>query len=138
MALVEMTDALKVGYFAIDEQHKELFDIINELHEAIEAKRKKGDIDMGFTFLGNYVKAHFSLEESLMIKKSYPAIEEHKSLHVYFLETLDKIKNSFNEHDDDHIWDDLKELEGLLKDWFVNHIMTIDKKLGKFVSNKVA
>ena len=27
MALVEMTDALKVGYFAIDEQHKELFDI---------------------------------------------------------------------------------------------------------------
>lgn len=138
MALVEMTDALKVGYFAIDEQHKELFDIINELHEAIKLKRKKGDIDMGFTYLGNYVKAHFNLEESLMIKKSYPNIEEHKMQHVYFLQTFESIKNSFNEHDEETIWSSLKELENLLRDWFVNHIMTIDKKLGKFVSNKVA
>ena len=138
MALVEMTDALKVGYFAIDEQHKELFDIINELHEAIKEKRKKGDIDMGFTFLDNYIRAHFSLEESLMIKKSYPSIEEHKSQHVYFLDTFNKIKESFNANAEENIWGGLGELEDLLRDWFINHIMTIDKKLGEFVSSKVA
>lgn len=138
MALVEMTEALKVGYFAIDEQHKEIFEIINELHEGVILKRKKGDIDMAFTFLDSYVKAHFAMEESLMSKRYYPAYDEHKEKHAYFLTTLDKIKKSFNEHDGDEMWSDLKELELLLKDWFIDHIVNVDKKVGDFLSSKVA
>lgn len=138
MALVEMTDALKVGYFAIDEQHKEIFEIINELHEGIILKRKKGDIDMAFTFLDSYVKSHFAMEEGLMNKRSYPAYDDHKEKHTYFLTTLDRIKISFNEHDGDKMWADLKELELLLKDWFIDHILNVDKKLGDFLSTKVA
>lgn len=138
MAFVEMTEDMMVGYFTIDEQHKELFARINELHEAIESKRNANEIDMVFTFLESYVVAHFGMEQSLMEKRDYAEKDAHLAKHSHFIEEFSKIRNSFNSHtDSEEAWSDAKAMENLLKDWLIHHIKTVDKKLGEFLGAAV-
>jgi len=138
MALVEMTKDLETGHFSIDEQHKELFDRINALHDAVEGEKDVSQIETVFDFLENYVIAHFSMEEKLMIKESYPDYEKHKDKHVYFIKEFMEIRDSFtrNKKDNDY-WEDVKLMESLLKDWLLNHIKTVDKELGIFLTGNV-
>ncbi len=138
MAFVEMTEDMMVGYFTIDEQHKELFARINELHEAIESKRNANEIDMVFTFLESYVVAHFGMEQSLMEKRDYPERDSHLAKHTHFIDEFSKIRSSFNSHaGSEEAWSDAKAMESLLKDWLINHIKTVDKKLGDFLGAAV-
>jgi len=142
MPFFEMTEDLMTGNFMIDEQHKELIDRINDLHEAIESRRRVGEIDMVFKFLESYVLAHFGAEEKIMDKRDYPEKEEHKAKHAHFIKEFKKIENSFKLHmesgdgsTDDKSWEDARQMESLLKDWLINHIKTIDTKLGAFLAS---
>lgn len=134
MALVEMTEDLLVGYFTIDEQHRELFARINELHEAITSKRNANEVNMVFSFLESYVIAHFGMEKTMMEKRDYPEKDSHLAKHTHFINEFSKIRDSFNSHSgSEEAWSDATEMEMLLKDWLVNHIKTVDKKLGDFL-----
>lgn len=133
-----MTEDMMVGYFMIDEQHKELFSRINELHEAVKSKRNSNEINMVFAFLESYVLAHFGMEETIMKKKDYPEVDSHLAKHTHFIAEFNKIRNSFNSNSgNEDLWTDAKAMESLLKDWLINHIKTVDKKLGAFLGAPV-
>jgi hemerythrin len=75
MVLAVWKDSYATGYHKIDNQHKELFGMINELHKSILAGKDK-DIHLDIlNQLSRYIVNHFSLEESIMLIMNYPSYD---------------------------------------------------------------
>ena len=132
MALITWTDALSVNIKEINEQHKKLISMINELHSAMGSG--KGKDAMG-TILGNlveYTKTHFAYEEGLMQKHNYPGYLNHKSLHDALTKKAVDLHTSFKEGKTLVT----VEVMNFLKDWLSNHIQDTDKKYGPYLNGK--
>src|SRR5208283_4127594 len=81
MALMEWSDNLSVKVTQIDEQHKKLVGMLNDLHDAM--KQGKGGEATGKILDGliQYVATHFANEEKLMKDTAYPEYLKHKKEH---------------------------------------------------------
>ncbi len=78
---IEWSDALSVGVQEIDDQHKGLAAMVNEMSEGIKGGWGKEARDEVLTRLVEYTKVHFATEESLMSISNYPGISTHKKQH---------------------------------------------------------
>ncbi len=121
--LVEWNDKLSVGIEEIDEQHKVLVKLLNNLYAAIVQKQDADMIDKIIAELVQYTVIHFAVEESLMRIFDYPQYEEHKkhhkSLSSQVLDIQQKVKNREATVSMD--------LLNFLRSWLTNHIMIEDK-----------
>ncbi|WP_299439567.1 bacteriohemerythrin [uncultured Rhodospira sp.] len=134
MALLEWSDDLSVGYGPIDEQHKKLIDLFNDLDAAIGSGQAVDVIGGFLEELIDYTAWHFRSEERLMEAHGYPDALAHKVQHVDLTEQAEDLQQRFL--DGDH---DLADtLVPFLKDWLTNHIMQVDKQLGAFLAAKAA
>jgi hemerythrin len=132
MALFIWKDEYSVGIDSIDNQHKVLVSIINNLHSAMLSAKANTILDKILKELIDYTKTHFDNEENLFAEYGYPESGEHRRIHKQF---TDKIFD---------LYDDFKngkkmlsiELLNFLKDWLINHINGTDKKYSKFLTDK--
>ncbi len=132
MAFVRWEDTYSVDIAMIDDQHKRLFELLEQFHEAIRHKQTKlaiSDILKGMT---NYTVYHFSSEETLMTRHNYPAYLQHKNAHSMF---IDKVSNFRERFESGQLLIPL-EIANFLKDWLSNHILFTDKHLGHFISQQ--
>lgn len=119
--LVHWSDDLKTGIQQIDEQHQTLARITNKLHQAIKQKQDQAYIDELMGQLANYIRIHFSVEESLMRSLNYPDYEAHKQSHKALLDQCLEIKSNVQCGKTT-----LLELLEFLGPWFAKHIQTAD------------
>ncbi len=122
------------GNESIDSQHKELISIMNNLIENIKIKGLKNVTDKTIMELSNYTFYHFSAEEDLMEKIKYPELEEHKGRHKDLIDKLSKITNRIYEANADPAVD--FDLQLLLKDWLITHILDEDLKIKLFIDSE--
>ncbi|GAB4225098.1 MAG: hypothetical protein Kow0032_00100 [Methyloligellaceae bacterium] len=127
-ALIEWRKEYETGVAEVDHEHRELVDLINELHAEIgaDAPREKISAFLGEVFAK--ISAHFALEETVMRKHDYDEYADHKADHEKLLDDLRDIMDAFEAGTDT----DYKEALGLaVRDWFVNHFKTKDARLHK-------
>lgn len=129
MAMI-WSDNFSVGVSSIDEQHKELFRRTNRLLEACQEGRGKEVVKETIDFLGKYVNSHFSHEEGLMQKYGYPEYASHKALHEGFAQSFKKLQEQAQENIGLSL---VTQVNKVVVDWWVHHILNIDKKLGQFL-----
>ncbi len=132
IVLMKWNEAFSVNIQVIDDHHKNLVKLINQVYRGktlnlgVEAIRKTLDE------LVDYTKFHFDYEEDLFGSNGYPATNEHKEKHkILISQVMDfhhKFKMGEAEVDD--------ELLRFLKDWLTRHIMGTDKKYSAFLNNK--
>lgn len=135
--LVEWSEQLSVGIEEIDEQHKVLTRLINNLYEAIIKKTDLHTVDNILTELVEYTVVHFAVEESLMRIFDYPQYEEHKKHHQELASQVMDIREKVKARKTAVSM----ELLNFLRSWLTNHIMIEDKHyspyfLGKGVKSK--
>jgi|YNPBryulayer2012_1023412.scaffolds.fasta_scaffold00908_4 hemerythrin len=131
MAMI-WSDNFSVGVSSIDEQHKELFHRTNRLLEACQEGRGKEVVKETIDFLGEYVSSHFSHEEGLMQKYRYPEYASHKALHEGFIRSFKKLQEQAQENIGLSL---VTQVNKIVVDWWVHHILNIDRKLGQFLIN---
>lgn len=132
--IIEWTDELNVGIQEIDEQHKVLVNLINELYGAMikgGTKETNGEI---LNRLVDYTKTHFIVEESLMRILGYEDYDAHKKRHDDFVGQLGELKRTYDQGQA-HI---SMELMNFLKDWLSGHIMKTDKEYAPYFLKKGA
>jgi len=123
-------DAYSVGFEPIDNQHKELVKIINELFNSC----KKGAAAADKVFLhaikeaANYAVNHFSDEDKYMVKVGFPKLAEHRKQHDDFVATVLKSINEFEAGKTAPI-----DLAHFLKNWLLNHIAISDKQYAPYL-----
>jgi len=124
MALFEWKDSFSVGIDSIDEDHKGLINIINELFDAVSHGVAKERISSNLVKLLDYTKTHFRREEILFEKTNYPLLEEHKQQHDAFIIKINNLQKDFDKGNQTISVELLK----FLTDWLVNHILSSDRK----------
>lgn len=123
------TDQYLTGIELIDEEHKELFRIIGEVHDVIADEFMADKYDEIVRLLADlrlYTKSHFKDEEDYMTSVHYDGLEAQKVAHELFSNRLDAL--DLNDIDT-HQQETLQELLAFLTEWLVNHILQMDKRI---------
>jgi len=134
---VEWSDKYSVGIPLIDEQHKSLLDMINELFVHCKEGEEKANEAFTKTMkkLVDYVKFHFGAEEELLLKYKFPekAYKEHKNEHEQFvikvLQVVDDFQNGKKFVPNETV--------RFLRDWILSHVAIVDKGYSKFLMQKM-
>jgi hemerythrin len=128
MALIAWSDKYSMNIKEIDDQHKKLVGMINELHDAMkQAKSKEVSLDI-INKLADYTKYHFSTEEKYMKQFGYPDYAAHKKEHEKFIDQVMSFKIEYEAGKAGLSFD----LLDFLKKWLVTHIQSSDKKYSPF------
>jgi len=134
MEIIKWVDTYSVGVEEIDNQHKKLIGILNELYTAMSVGKGRDMLDKILSELTEYTVNHFYTEEKKMIVHAYPGYRQHKDEHNNFVGKINDFKNQYAKGNTRITI----ELVNFLKDWLVNHITTIDKQLGDYLLEKEA
>ena len=81
MTLISWSDKFSIGVGMIDEQHKNLFRLVNDMHDYINSGSAKDKISSALDALINYTEYHFKEEEDYMFNVEYTRFEQHKIAH---------------------------------------------------------
>jgi hemerythrin len=125
MQLLHWKDEYSVGIEAVDYEHKQLIDLINRLHEELDASDSKRTVPAFFGDLLKGISAHFALEEKFMRDHAYGRFGPHKQDHERLLDELRDIMDAF-EHAEEI---DAVEVTRRLDTWFTRHFRTHDAEL---------
>jgi hemerythrin len=131
---VEWTPDLAVGIGTIDGQHRELFDRITKLVDAIKASTCKYTIGGTLDFLEEYVVQHFADEQAMMLKYGYPGYEAHKAQHEAFKRDFALLREEFKDESSNYNRSALTNQ--FVVDWILNHINKVDKLFGEYLREK--
>lgn len=132
MAIIKWTESLSVGVAEIDEQHQNLINLINSLHDAMLKRQGKEVLADILDKLAAYTVYHFSTEEKFMEQCNYQGLYYHKKEHEKF---VDKIDSFIRDYQADKLGLTI-ELMAFLKDWISNHILVTDKKYAALFNEK--
>jgi hemerythrin len=133
MAL-KWAEQLATGIAEIDNQHQEMFERTNILMQAMHEGKGKNEIQEVMAFLDDYVVSHFGLEEDYMTQYNYPGLARHKEQHQDFITNFNAIKNELESTGPSSAL--VIQTQRKLSDWWVNHIVAVDKELGAFLAQQ--
>ena len=129
--MYELKDDYLTGIELIDKEHKKLFEIAEEayqvLHNDYIADKYDNMVDI-LAQLKEYTIMHFEHEEQYMESIGYKKIFSQKVQHQEFIEKLEVV--DLNE-DDENPEEAIQDILTFLTDWLFNHILHMDKQIGK-------
>ena len=126
--LFQWSDSFNVHIQEVDEQHKVLVDLLNQLHRAIVERHGKATSQEILNQLADYTRTHFLLEESIMRVLHYPGLEIHKQQHEDLIKQIQELQRKIDEEGATITF----ELLHFLKMWLIQHINESDKRFGDF------
>lgn len=132
MALLTWTkEAFGTAVSVADEQHQEIFSMVNDLNDAT-AGGDRAAVGKKLDDLINYVAMHFKTEEDLMQKHGYPDYTAHKAKHDELVATCLDVQKKFHAGEVEVTGDTCV----FVKDWLYQHIPNVDKHYGPFFHEK--
>jgi len=122
------------GIISIDKQHKELVDLTNELYRACLSRNENTDeiFKTALHRLVEYVRYHFSDEQTLLERIKFPNYLEHKKAHENLIKEILEASKSYgagNKFVPNHF-------VRTLKDWIFSHIAVSDMIYAGYVQDQ--
>lgn len=127
MSLFEWNSSYEFGIDDIDNQHRKLVRILNNLFDSHNSGADRASIGAIIDELVFYTKVHFNNEEKYMEDINFSNLKDHRLIHRDLTSQVLKIQEDFKNgkaHIDDQLLD-------FLKSWLSNHILVEDKKYTK-------
>lgn len=124
-AWVAWDEGLSVGIDIIDEHHRYLFDLINDLHDVVSGKLGSREVARLVKALDAYAKVHFRAEEQMIEHHHFDGLDRQQEQHHAFEA---KIREFYEELHDNPLVAQFDVL-AYLRDWLVHHIRVEDAKL---------
>lgn len=123
---------LSVGVREMDNQHKRLVEIINNLYAQIQSGKSSQATSRALESLMDYAKTHLSDEEELMQRGGYPNYPTQKKLHDALRKKLSGLYQRYEQGDEGVLLD----IVMFAKDWLFSHIQKEDKKYGDYFASR--
>ena len=134
--LIHWESEYSVGVEKIDNQHKELMNLINDLiSRSVEQAPmgNRGENKKHFLKISaltrDYTLKHFRTEEKILSNTTYGKFEDHKREHekltAKMAAIIDELKNTKGEID-------LYNLTVNFKEWLLSHILLFDKEAKEY------
>lgn len=129
---IKWNDSLSLGLEVIDEQHKKLLKIVNEVIGCFDRDDRDHFLKIKFSELREYTVIHFHDEEDYMVKIQYDKITEHKKQHDDLKKQVKSYQASFFHHES--ITKD--QLIEFFRNWLLEHILNHDMSIKTFLVQK--
>ena len=125
----EWDPALETGDPTVDEQHRQLYELVNEMNDTVASGRSDELIAASFGRIIEYARSHFAYEEALMERIGYPGIETQMWQHREFAKEVELL------------WSEILSgdrvspggLVDFMKEWLSYHVDQEDRKIGAFI-----
>jgi hemerythrin len=127
MTLIEWKDQYSLGVPAVDQEHRELIDLINELYGSVTSSSMDATVADFLGELYTRIAAHFALEEKIMRDSKYDEYLDHKADHERLLDDIRDLMDDY----EDGICVDVDGFGKRLDGWFSEHFRTRDARLHK-------
>jgi len=128
MSLIKWNDSFSVNVVKIDQEHKKLVEMVNDLTDAMKAGQGKDVLGNILDGLINYTASHFQTEETYFKQVGYPYAVEHKNEHIAFVKKVTAFKKEF---DEGRAAVSVSVLQFLSK-WLQTHIKGADQKYSSY------
>ncbi len=124
-AWIPWDEDLNVGIGTIDEHHRYLFDLLNDLHAVVVNKRGPRQVARLVKALDSYAKIHFRAEEQMMAHYGYEGMDRQLHQHHAFEEKISEF------YEELHVNPLVAQFDVLtyLRDWLIGHIRVEDAQL---------
>lgn len=132
MPIAEWDDSYKTGFELVDTQHQELFSIVNDLYDAILARKDQELIGPTLEKLSRYAVEHFRAEEALMVETNYPALDEHRTQHWKLKDDVEDLRQKYESGE---VVLSIT-LASFLANWLRHHIKEEDMALIRYVQSR--
>ena len=121
METLEWSAKLATGIPEIDNQHKRIVDMVNQMREAMEAGDTEA-VGRVIPDMVDYTISHFAFEEALMEEAGYRFLMPHRRVHQLFTRRIPEFQARYAAGEDI-----LEELHTMLVRWLANHIQSEDQ-----------
>ena len=116
-----------VGDASLDEEHKRLLGIVDDLHTAIQAGNQQDLVQDVLDRLTHYTMTHFDHEEQVMCRGcGYPRFEAHKVMHDEMRRRTLELRATPEDIA-------VRDLLQFVKNWWVRHIQNQDKAYAPYL-----
>ncbi len=122
--LINWTERYSIFYDEIDEQHKKLIDMINELYDSFSRGKANEILEEIILRMIKYTDYHFKVEEKYFSKYSFSDEKAHIKEHEKFVSEVNKFYNDLKNKNINLSY----EVMNFLRNWLLKHILVSDKK----------
>ena len=125
MSLLQWKPEYSVGIESMDDEHRDMIDLINTTYEKLEKNSDTQQIENCLGEILSTISAHFALEERMMRRSRYGEYQAHKHDHETLLDQIRDLMHVF-------FYDPGrggKRLEERLSSWFAAHFSSFDARL---------
>jgi hemerythrin-like metal-binding protein len=127
---ISWDDRLDTGIGTIDEHHRYLFDLVNDLYDVVVRKRGARSVARLIKALDAYAKVHFRAEEMMMAHYGFEGISRQEHQHHAFEQQVQEFYQEFHVNPLVAQFDILQYLRA----WLTNHIQVEDARLSVLVA----
>lgn len=124
-----LSDKLRIGIPDIDAGHERLAELLDGIHNAMRTSVTGQEMAQALDPFLACVRQHFKVEEQFMEEHGVPDFAHHKTLHTNFLEQLEGLRTKIARGTPVITY----EISKFLRELFVRHITTQDRKMAEFV-----
>ncbi len=130
MGFIKWNSNYSVKIAEVDEQHKKLINLVNEMYDAMSVGKGREVLGPVLKELVDYTAYHFATEERLFREYGYADYEKHKKIHDELAAKTKKLKETFDQGNKMITIDVML----FLSDWLNVHILEEDKKYSHFLN----
>lgn len=132
MPLFTWNNEYSVGVGDMDSHHKKLFDIINQLHDAMKDGHADDQLAAIIRELVDYTKYHFGEEEKLMEQINYVGLGAQRGEHQAFISKMGEYMERVNKGQAAFT---VAEVAETSVHWLREHIVGMDRKYQKAMND---
>ncbi|MDX8127542.1 hypothetical protein U737_09500 [Methylomonas sp. LW13] len=115
-----------LGNEAVDQQHREIFDLANQLVSSKDTQALAENIML----LYQHVREHFQAEEAFMKQHDYPEYQHHVQTHNVMLEKLIAFSAGIHQQKRQEI-----DVSGFMRDW-ITHMAEEDAAINTYLKTQ--
>jgi hemerythrin len=120
------------GIAQIDEEHRRLFDLVNQAHGMLEsASVTLSDVRELVDELKAYAHTHFEHEEAYMKETNDPELPRQRKEHMNFFAKVNNMYEELGELNEETAPAKVGEILEFLAKWLYRHIISSDMMIGK-------
>ena len=129
MTYISWDTTFSIRVRELDEQHKRLINILNNILECLAEGSGQRTVAELFSSLAITLRSHFICEESLMRRYGYPGLHGHKREHDKLVEQIGITARTI-------ATGNLllaRDVHAFIGTWWLDHIMRDDSQFGPFL-----
>ena len=138
MSLMTWTSAMSVGVPELDEDHRVLIRIINQLADSRENGDHVAILRQCLYSLLRYAEFHFAREEKVMAACDFPGFTHHKEEHRAFTAHMKDLAEALDADEPPVAEIVNQDLLYYLKDWLNHHILIEDMSYRKLAESNAS